>query len=302
MPLDPTPTSACLNCGEPLFGSFCHRCGQRHQEGNLALKHISKDVVHDIWHFDAKVLQTLKLLILRPGLLTLEYLSGKRARHVPPFRLYIFVSFVLFSLLAFEKHDEEKRVKSSGGDAIPLHVSPDLEPKVKTKLAQALPEPAKAEPQETQAKAGKKEAHGWTRHIEHAAKDPVAFKRNLRHRMSQAMFVLLPGFALLLTLLYLRRKRFFVEHLIFSLHAHTFFFLVFIAQWALGRLPEGWGAGCLGSLLVLALPIHLGLSLRRVYGQGAPKTLLKGALLSASYLLVVGIVLLGAVALAAMEH
>ena len=293
MTLDPTSVSPCLNCGQALCGPYCHHCGQRHQEGNLAIKHIFKDVVHDILHFDAKVFQTLKLLIGKPGLLTVEYLSGKRTRHVPPFRLYIFVSFLLFSLLAFEKSSEKRHSKRDSSPIV-FNIQSQEEP-AKREAASGTPEAA------TARESPNALPPSWERKLEHATKDPEAFKRHLQHRISQAMFVLLPGFALLLAVLYRRQRRFFVEHMIFSIHVHTFFFLVFITQWLLGRLPSAWG-GCLGSLLILALPVHLGLSMGRVYDQGTFKTLLKGALLSASYLLVVGIVLLGVVVLTAMEH
>jgi len=299
MALEHAQIPVCLNCGEPLQGSFCYRCGQRHQEGSLAIKHMFKEVIHDIWHFDAKVLQTARLLITRPGFLTTEYLSGKRVRHVPPFRLYIFVSFILFSLLAFEKSHEKKEVKQNGsGISMNLSTQEDAtQPEIKVPIErEPVPQPEN-EPKEQ----SKKSTSSWEHKLDYVTKDPEAFSRHLQHRISQAMFVLLPGFALILTALYWRRKRYFAEHIVFSLHAHTFFFIVFITQWAMGRLPGSWG-GCLGATLMLALPIHLGLSLARVYGQGTPKTLLKGALLSASYLLMVGIVLLGAVILTAMEH
>ena len=294
---NPTQPRVCLNCGEPLRGPFCHCCGQREQDRNLAVRHIFKDVVHDIWHFDAKVLQTLKFLILRPGFLTTEYLAGRRARHVPPFRLYVFVSFVLFSLLAFEKGQEKYPAAREQEAAVTtVHGK------------EAASSGGKTAPGEREARAGRVEielgegetAKAWERRIEHAAKDPEAFGRHLQHRISQAMFVLLPSFALLLTALYRRRKRYFVEHMVFSLHAHTFFFLVFILQNLLDRLPGSW-TGCLGGLLFLVLPVHLGMAMSRVYGQSRPKLLLKGALLSASYLFVVGGVILGVVVLTALE-
>ena len=90
------PPRLCLNCGNELQGAFCHRCGQRDQAKRLPLKALFHDVLHDIWHFDHKVLETLRLLVFKPGVLTLAYLEGRRSRYVPPFRLYIFVSFVLF--------------------------------------------------------------------------------------------------------------------------------------------------------------------------------------------------------------
>jgi hypothetical protein len=54
------------------------------------------DVLGGILQWDSRLLHTLRLLLLHPGGLSNEWVDGKRARYVPPFRLYIVASFILF--------------------------------------------------------------------------------------------------------------------------------------------------------------------------------------------------------------
>jgi len=97
---------------------------------------------------------------------------------------------------------------------------------------------------------------------------------------SWMLFLMMPLLALLLKLLYIRRGFFFVEHLIFSFHTHSFFFLVFIAMILLGPLQPA----LVLPLLFLWLMLYFYLAMRRVYRQGWLKTLLKYVLLNGLYM------------------
>ncbi|MES2826833.1 MAG: DUF3667 domain-containing protein [Bacteroidota bacterium] len=96
----------CLNCGHHVEHHYCSSCGQP----NLELKEsfwafIGHSIAH-YFHFDSKFFQTLEPLLTKPGLITQEYLSGKRARYINPVNLYIFVSIVYFLIVpaARDKH------------------------------------------------------------------------------------------------------------------------------------------------------------------------------------------------------
>lgn len=95
------------------------------------------------------------------------------------------------------------------------------------------------------------------------------------------LVMLVPLAALLLKLLYIRRKRKYVEHFIFTLHVHAFLFLVmFLAALELLFAGSTWVLifGLIGSL------IYFLLALKSVYGQKWGKTLVKGGLLGLGYL------------------
>ena len=106
-----------------------------------------------------------------------------------------------------------------------------------------------------------------------------------------AMFCLLPFYALLLKILYIRPKRFYSEHLVFAMHIHTVAYIVFTV---LVLLPDVPGFGWLGPLLVLALAVYYFLALKRYYGNGAFLTLVKYAILAGLYSVLLALALAGA--------
>jgi hypothetical protein len=63
-------TTPCLNCRAELHGRFCHECGQKVPHGTLSLHDFAHEATHEFLHLDGKILQTLKLLVTKPGLLT----------------------------------------------------------------------------------------------------------------------------------------------------------------------------------------------------------------------------------------
>jgi hypothetical protein len=93
------------------------------------------------------------------------------------------------------------------------------------------------------------------------------------------LLLMMPALALILKLLYIRRKYYYVEHLIFSFHYHAFAFLLISPAYLLANV---WPAGVpIAFGLVL---LYLLIAMRRVYQQGWFKTLIKFWLLNQLYL------------------
>ncbi len=90
------PTAHCLNCEAELGGPFCARCGQRHQEPDRGLFEVVADLVSEAFEADGRLHRTAVPFFLRPGELTAEWMSGKRARFTAPPRIFIFALFVGF--------------------------------------------------------------------------------------------------------------------------------------------------------------------------------------------------------------
>jgi uncharacterized protein DUF3667 len=72
--------TACGNCGAELGGAFCQACGQKATGPDVRLHDFFHEAFHEFAHVDGKIVQTLRLLLTKPGLLTKEFLSGRRAR------------------------------------------------------------------------------------------------------------------------------------------------------------------------------------------------------------------------------
>lgn len=89
----------CANCETPLSGHYCSHCGQE-----AVLHHAStREFLHEfIGHYvalEGKLWSSLRLLILKPGELTNEYIRGRRVRYVQPLRMYLTFSVLFFALL-----------------------------------------------------------------------------------------------------------------------------------------------------------------------------------------------------------
>jgi hypothetical protein len=104
------------------------------------------------------------------------------------------------------------------------------------------------------------------------ADDGAALVDKLKDNIPAALFVLLPLMALVLRLLYPLSKRYYVEHLLFVVHFHAFFFLMLILQMLFSRmgallaLPESIVAITL-VMTSLYIPVYLYKAMRLVYGQ-----------------------------------
>jgi hypothetical protein len=104
----------CLNCGATLQGKFCHVCGQENLEMKETFGHMMNHAISDYFHFDYQFFHTLKPLILQPGKLTNEYMSGHRAAYLHPVKMYIFISVVYFLLLFQNASDERMKAIDQG--------------------------------------------------------------------------------------------------------------------------------------------------------------------------------------------
>ncbi|MBK8610596.1 MAG: DUF3667 domain-containing protein [Chitinophagaceae bacterium] len=101
----------------------------------------------------------------------------------------------------------------------------------------------------------------------------------LLHSLPQMLFVLLPFFALILKLLYIRRKEYYyVNHGIFSIHFYIFSFIVMLFIFGLNMVNAqlNWaGSGYIESIMVVGILFYLYKAMRKFYGQRRAKTILK---------------------------
>ena len=98
------------------------------------------------------------------------------------------------------------------------------------------------------------------------------FISTLFSNLPYMMLCCIPLFACVLKVLYIRRRLFYIDHLIYALHIHTFFYagimLIVFATIGLNRFASGAVAGWLIALLWIAFVTQIFLSIRYVYRQG----------------------------------
>jgi hypothetical protein len=106
-----------------------------------------------------------------------------------------------------------------------------------------------------------------------------AFQSALIHSLPQMLFISLPLLALILKLIYIRRKQFFyVSHGIFSVHLYIFLFIGMLLLFSISKLNEylHWGfISAIFPFLVLSIFVYEYLALKNFYQQGWWKTFFK---------------------------
>ena len=91
----------CKSCQAELTlnAKFCAQCGQDTKDYHQPLPQFLRDSLHELLDIDGRLWLTIRTLLLKPGVASLEFAQGMRTKYTPPLRLYLVIS-VLF-LLAF---------------------------------------------------------------------------------------------------------------------------------------------------------------------------------------------------------
>ena len=125
MQTEGTPTTdeaparpACQNCGTPLLGEHCYRCGQPVKGLVRHFTSIVGDFFDSVFDFDSRTIRTLWPLYARPGYLSCEYFEGRRVRYVSPVRLFFFLTIVAFFVGSLTLHVESSGVSFDMDDRI----------------------------------------------------------------------------------------------------------------------------------------------------------------------------------------
>ena len=315
IPIDELETGKCTNCGYEFRGHFCPDCGQEVAEFNRPFGFVVYDFMGNFFAFDTRFLKTFKYLLFYPGHLTTEFFKGRRNSYSPPFRIFVFLSFILFLLLSFltdQGLDSEintpgntsavinqNEIKPGPGNSVQLNadaakfrsdsivseiiktdsVSENLDINLdlifsgngnfRMRLGQAADILEKAIENEKDPK----ERQRIQKYIEMCRKPEILVSTILKY-LSWASFALLPIFALILKLFYIRRKKLYIQHLIFSIHLHSFLFMVLI-PFTLLRLIFNSVPEFINLLLLGTIPVYLLFALHNYYGQKWPKVILK---------------------------
>jgi hypothetical protein len=282
MPDPGVTANACLNCGH-VFGdprpAFCPACGQETTIRPPRLADFAQQFAGSYLSTEGALWRTLKLLLLKPGELTRQYLAGRRKHYVLPLRLYLTISLVvLLALRVVGALSVDVRTASLPKEDVSIELGAGRAGlKDKAFFCEGLPQWA-CRQLESRLQV---DANGVLRATERFADRFVS-------NLGAAMFLLLPSFAVWLKLLYWNRRLHYTEHLVFSLHLHAVWFI------CLGLMV--FGGDALDSLGALVAMVYAALAAHRVYGGRWWATLLRGMAIS----IVHGIVLVLVLSLAAL--
>ncbi|MGB5255992.1 MAG: DUF3667 domain-containing protein [Woeseiaceae bacterium] len=342
----PLGSPNCLNCGARLSGQYCGVCGQRARNRLIRLWELISDAFGDLFELDSRLWRTLIPLLMRPGQLTRDYLEGRRARYMPPFRTYLVLSVIFFVVAFFDPREDLSLLFEPAPDPAPEEQA-EREAQAAAAKKELLDElaaegiivgndiPGDAERNDDDiAEPADAINNGFNIQIDDDTGDcnveagdleelPEWFKRRftpdrikqvcekvtadggksfvdvLLDNVPVALIVLLPLMALVLKFLYPLSRRYFVEHLLFVIHYHAFFFLILILQILLARVAASIQVPAIGQVLAvvvsLYIPVYLYMAMRHVYGQGRFVTFLKYLALVVAYNIGTAFTMLGAV-------
>ena len=242
-------------------------------------------------------------------------LDGKRVRHVHPLRVYLIASVIFFLVINFlskNAHLENDRnpdhskltLAVSGPTPIPL-VAPT--PSLGFSLGiSALPAPSASPSPEDEGNLlvqidGKEKQSGFEGWLEKRAKEKIGptgdrgdlFLKTLIQNVAPMVLCCIPLFALVLKILYVFKRRFYVEHLVFALHTHAFVFLSALVIIGIGFLLH-WNAPppftpLVCTFLGFAVVFQLLRAIRNVYRQNWLATLFKFGLGSVIYIVMLSL-------------
>ncbi|CAN5408045.1 DUF3667 domain-containing protein [soil metagenome] len=115
----------CANCATPLMGTYCHVCGQEAEDFHRSSWKLFVEAVESLLHLDGRMVRTLPNLVRRPGELTRDYLDGKRAYQVQPFRMFLVILLVVLfvghlTLKSGETHEASPAKTTIAGHVVPV--------------------------------------------------------------------------------------------------------------------------------------------------------------------------------------
>lgn len=322
----------CLNCNAEVQGKYCHECGQENVEPFETAWHLVTHFFNDITHFDGKFFSTLKYLITKPGFVSKEYMRGRRASYLNPVRMYVFTSAIFFLIFFSVNHFDEKSVKTTinGKELTAIQQMDstafstftralnDGKPMSRDEFAKYVDTSTKkgsfrVAPGKYKNKAeydsllrtGVKK-HNWferalvykqieldERYQHDGNKILAGFINSLMHSFPQMLFISLPLFALILKLLYFRRKNFYyASHVIFSIHLYVFVFIFLLFMLGLSQLKQFTDWNWINVLFVIGtiyVFFYQYKAMRNFYEQRRGKTILKYILLNMIMFIVIAL-------------
>ena len=257
----PHAHTECLNCTTKLQGRYCHSCGQSADDHHRSIRHLLWEAVEGLTHLDGRLAHTLPALLLHPGRLARDYIEGRRMRHVPPFRLFL-VSLLIFMFAAeWAVNRGQNGVVEVGkpayvpgahayqlGSAKIVVVKPsdigqvlDQEDDVPTPL------------------------HQWLKaHIGRATQKRELYIMLVFQWAHRLAVLMLPILASLLSLVYIRKRQFYVfDHLVIAMQYFSFCFLI----WAVACAMPNFNSSIWTFAALIWTPFNLYLILRAAYGS-----------------------------------
>lgn len=289
----------CLNCRHVVEKRYCPNCGQENTATRKTFYELFVHFFEDLTHYENAFWKTIRNLLLRPSSLTKEYLSGKRMSYLAPVRLYIFISFMTFLIIGVltpyavdDKKTDKDTVSMKMSDSIRRETDRenqrsgfmfgDYESVRQLDSSQAAqPDSMKLNRFEYKIERKLAEINEKSPREKQEAKE--RFVEAIKHNIPKAIFLYMPFFAFALWMFHGKRRWYYFDHGIFTLHYFSFllltYTLVFVITFVLEHLLGDMG-NVLNGFLVMTMFgwwfFYFFRSHRLFYGESKLVSRLKG--------------------------
>lgn len=253
----------CQNCGFDLSGNYCSNCGQ---EGKAVLNRSVISLLHhffeELFVWDSRFFRSVKYLFIRPGFLTHEYISGRINRYISPLKMFLFTSFVLFFIMIKSDPDQYSGLVTGAGkdDLLEEYI---LDQKNRSSYSEEV-------------------------YINN-------FNDQFNDNITLYIFIIMFLFSLLLKIIYITKKYYYSEHIVFTLHFFTFVLCCFLG----GVITQDLSDYSIYIFMFFIPGIYLFIAVKRVYHESLLPSLFASSFMTFSYWILVTIWMLGTVFLSA---
>jgi hypothetical protein len=262
----------CLNCRHVVAEKFCPNCGQENSDTRKTFHHLFIHFFEDLTHYENAFWKTIKNLLLKPSTLTKEYLSGKRLSYLAPVRLYIFISFVTFLLIAlFPSNVTEKLAKNDKEITSNFENANTKEKKgwkeksyFKSKtLDKSYFQLRTMKETDSIQKYGKEseklsQFQYWLyEKVVHVTETNTKkqiiekFIESFIHNIPKILFIIMPFFAFFLWIFHNKKRWYYFDHGIFTLHYFSFLLLTFLVLFIVSKIGGLFTGNWLANFIVV---------------------------------------------------
>ena len=285
----------CLNCSRDLDidAKYCPGCGQKVRPVKTPLW----DLLGDAWSatiaVDGRFVSSFRYLLSRPGFLSSEYMAGRRVAYLRPVTIFLLAAGAFFLTVEWLQSIRSQEVVIAEGDNIQrIEFIPGFNV---TLTGNELRQVFKASDEQISELVENKGFGNVSDFQEFVATKSIRLVRDggvlaLRHRVadvsSRTVALLIPIMAVLVKLLHLRRKVYFVDATIYCMHLHAFLFLIMLF---LSLLPNATWRDMSLLLLMPLTWLYTAVSLRRAFGNGLIMAWVKAFVLLLVHSVFVGI-------------
>lgn len=212
----------CKNCETKVNGDFCWSCGQKVKEGDdRSIFYLIRVFLSNFFFIDNRIFVSTIYLLFKPGVMSKQFIDGKRKKFLPPITLFLFVNLFYFL------------VSPSTDYSLSLYDQTHHQPY--SEIAQSL-------------------VNNHIKENNLNLKDYSVEYKSISLQVSKSLMLLnIPIITFFLFLFTFKKRKFYFDNLIYVAHYFTFFLVCTLVSYYIGQINNYFGN--LELFFVLVFPL-----------------------------------------------